>query len=148
MKITKDGFVWLTITEAVAWQVFGANVFEVYELHEDESESLLSTPQSLQEAIDNGAELGIEVGHVFKEVYLLYTTDGFHSLNSKDLLGVFTRHALAVKCADEHSKTSEEGELSKYDVLMLGDTAEGIKQTQGRQENYLIVTETLNEEIK
>lgn len=145
MKITKDGFVWLQIDKKIVWEVF--NFFNVYELHHDDSESLISTPQGIQQGIDNNVVFGIEVGHAFKEVFTLYSCDTWHSHYSKVLLGVYTSHAKAVKQADEHSKQSEEGELSKHDVLLLGDINGGIKQTQGRSENYIIEVEPLNQEL-
>lgn len=145
MKVTKDGFVWLQIDKNKIWEVF--NLFEVYELHEDESESLISTPQGIQKGIDNNIVFGIEVGHVYKEAFVLYSCDTWHTHDSKVLLGVYTRHALAVKQADEHSKQSEEGELSKDDVLLLGDINGGIKQTQNISENYIIEVEQLNQKL-
>lgn len=72
------------------------------------------------------------------EVFVLFTTDTWHTPDSKSLIGVFTSHAKAVKGADDHSKESEEGELSKHDVLLIGWKNGGINQTQGRSENYII----------
>lgn len=61
IKIIKDGFVWLLVTEN-AKEVFQSGLFELYVLREDESEALIRTYYDLNEALDSGNHIGIEVG--------------------------------------------------------------------------------------
>lgn len=77
-------------------------------------------------------------------VFILFECDAWHSHESKSRLGIFTDHAKAVIYADRHSKVTEEGELSKHDVLLLGLKNCGINQTQGRSQNYIIEKEIIN----
>lgn len=61
----KYQFIWKVITP-VAEMVWSGSpfAFEMYVLHEDGSESLILNLASIQEAIANGLEIGIEVGWV------------------------------------------------------------------------------------
>lgn len=62
IKITKrDGFAWKVVTD-VAKEIFNSGVFPLYELHDDDSESLISESDHLNEVLENGGEIGIEVG--------------------------------------------------------------------------------------
>jgi hypothetical protein len=66
MKVTKDGFVWKTVGYGMAVDIFQLEMFELYVLHEDDSESLISTHSELMEALGNGHTIGIEVGRLKK----------------------------------------------------------------------------------
>lgn len=61
--VSKDDFVWLPLTLQQAIVVFSADLFEVYELHDDGVESLLG---SLQEIMETENTLAIEVGYIKK----------------------------------------------------------------------------------
>lgn len=61
IKIIKDGFVWLVVTEK-AKDVFQSGLFELYVVREDESEYLIQTYEDLITALDSGNHIGIEVG--------------------------------------------------------------------------------------
>lgn len=61
--VSKDDFVWLPLTLQQAIVVFSADLFEVYELHDDGVESLLG---SLKEIIETVNTLAIEVGYIKK----------------------------------------------------------------------------------
>jgi hypothetical protein len=63
-KTLKDGFVYLLVTDK-AKEVYASRVFELYALHEDESESLIESHEQLTEALEQGLEIGISIG--FKE---------------------------------------------------------------------------------
>jgi hypothetical protein len=63
MKITADNFVWLLVTEK-AKDIWNSGLFELYILHEDDSESLVESWEQLDEALSNGLSIGIEVGHL------------------------------------------------------------------------------------
>ena len=58
-----DGFVWLLITDK-AKEVFNSEVFDVYVLHDDGSESLCERESDIDNASDVGLDLAIEVGHL------------------------------------------------------------------------------------
>jgi hypothetical protein len=62
-----DGFVFLLVTEK-AKEVFSSGLFEVYELHEDGSESLLESMDDLNEALEMGLDIAIEGGYMKTEV--------------------------------------------------------------------------------
>ena len=64
MKITKNKFVWLTIEDWQAKKIFNAGIFELFVLHDDDSESLIDTYTNLDYAIDNNSVIGIEVGFI------------------------------------------------------------------------------------
>ncbi len=58
-----DGFVWLLVTNK-AKEIYLNGLFELYILHDDESESLVEGFTQLSEALENGLDIGIEVGHL------------------------------------------------------------------------------------
>jgi hypothetical protein len=58
-----DGFVWLLITDK-AKEVFGSGLFDVYKLHNDDSESLCESYADINDALEAGLDLAIEVGHL------------------------------------------------------------------------------------
>ena len=62
-KITSDGFIWLIVTDK-AKEIFNSGLFALYNLYEDESESLIETHEQLIEALEMGNEIGIEVGQI------------------------------------------------------------------------------------
>jgi hypothetical protein len=61
----EDGsrFVWL-IVNGKAKEVFSSGIFALYILHSDETESLIETDEQLNEALENGADIGIEAGNL------------------------------------------------------------------------------------
>lgn len=59
-----DGFVWLIVTSK-AKEVFTSGLFEVYELHEDDTESLIGSMDELSKVLERGGEIGIEGGHLY-----------------------------------------------------------------------------------
>lgn len=61
--IIRDGFAWLSITDK-AKEVFESGLFEVYKLHDDESESLCQSYADINDALECGLDLAIEVGHL------------------------------------------------------------------------------------
>ncbi len=66
MKITKTdkgSFIWKVVNKPQAMMIFDNNIFNLYELREDDSESLIDT----KEMFDNlmyDAVLAIEVGYL------------------------------------------------------------------------------------
>jgi hypothetical protein len=63
MKITKDNFVWLIVTEK-AKEIYISGLFELHILHDDDSDSLIEGFGQLTEAIEDGQDIGIEVGFI------------------------------------------------------------------------------------
>lgn len=62
MKVTKDGFVWLTVSNEKAIEIWDKAIFDLYILYGDDSESLIEKGAQLRNAIACGFQLGIEVG--------------------------------------------------------------------------------------
>lgn len=62
MKIV-NGLVWLVVTDK-AKEVLSSRLFELYILHEDGSESLVTEHATLNRALSNGRDIAIEVGHL------------------------------------------------------------------------------------
>lgn len=58
-----DGFVWQLITEK-AKEVYGSGLFDVYKLHNDGSESLCESYADINDALEVGLDLALEVGHL------------------------------------------------------------------------------------
>ena len=64
MKII-NGYVWLLVTDK-AKEVFNSEVFDVYVLYDDGSESLCERESDIDNARAVGLDLAIEVGHLPK----------------------------------------------------------------------------------
>ena len=58
-----DGFVWLLITHK-AKDVFGSGLFSVYTLYNDGSERLCESYADINDALECGLDLAVEVGHL------------------------------------------------------------------------------------
>ncbi len=56
-------FVWL-IVNGKAKEIFSSGLFALYALHEDGSESLIQTDNELNNALEYGEDIGIEVGNL------------------------------------------------------------------------------------
>ena len=64
MKITKqDNFVWKIVTNK-AKEIFSSGLFDLYTLHEDDSESIIDTMEELNKTLEKGLDVGIEVGFI------------------------------------------------------------------------------------
>jgi len=70
IKITnEDQFVWLIVTEK-AKEIFLSGLFELYVIYSDDSESLIEGFGQLTEALEDGKDIGIEVGFISDDVDL------------------------------------------------------------------------------
>ena len=82
IHLTKEGFVWHDVTSKIKYQLDWFDMkdydqrkgfqdawkcFELYAIHEDDTESLLETVDEIEEAVKLGLRIGIEVGHLPKE---------------------------------------------------------------------------------
>lgn len=56
-----NGFVWLLVTHK-AKEIFSSGTFELYVLHNDKSESLVESYAQINDAIEYGLPIAIEVG--------------------------------------------------------------------------------------
>lgn len=63
-KVCPDGFVWLIVPEKKALELFNAEVFTLCWLYPDDSEREIQTIQDLEEAIEQGDQIGIGVGFI------------------------------------------------------------------------------------
>lgn len=64
VKINEDGFVWKVINRNEAIDVLNTGVFFLYALHDDDSESEITTIEEMDLHIRRGGLLGIEVGFI------------------------------------------------------------------------------------
>ena len=67
IKINNDGFVWLTVNQEKALHIWQNNVFDLYTLYDDGSESLIETSTQIANTIACGFSFGIEVGQLPKD---------------------------------------------------------------------------------
>ena len=62
-RITEgDNFIWKLLTEQEAKDCMEHELFSLYALHDDNTESFICDEEELQEAINDGLDVGIEVG--------------------------------------------------------------------------------------
>lgn len=62
IRVTKnDSFVWLLVSEK-AKDIYNSGLFALYILYDDESETLVEEYEQLDEALEKGLTIGIEVG--------------------------------------------------------------------------------------
>ncbi len=61
VKITKDGFVWLIVTDS-AKELWSSGALPIYELFEDGTESLITRLLHFQHALESGNDIGVEIG--------------------------------------------------------------------------------------
>ena len=62
MKVMNDGFIYKLVDGEKAKDIFALNLFELYIIWDDDSETLIDECTQLNEALDNGYEIGIPVG--------------------------------------------------------------------------------------
>jgi len=63
VKITNDNFVFKIVTHR-AKDIFNSGLFSLYELYDDDTESLIEEIEGLNLALERGNNIGIEVGHI------------------------------------------------------------------------------------
>lgn len=64
MKVMKDGFVYKLVSSDKAKDIFSLGLFDLYVIHNDDSESLIDSINELNEALEKGNEIGIAVGNI------------------------------------------------------------------------------------
>jgi len=63
IRIT-NGFLWKLVSYELAKEIFASGLFEVYKLHNDESESLCECYADINDAAELGLDMAIEVCHL------------------------------------------------------------------------------------
>jgi len=66
-----DNFVFLIVNDK-AKRLFATNLFELYVLHDDNTESLINTNDELKSALSNGDYIGIEGDYLFNAKIITY----------------------------------------------------------------------------
>lgn len=64
IKVLDDGFVWLTVSRRQAKLIWDAEIFSLYILYSDGSESLIETEDDFISAESRGLDIGIGVGFI------------------------------------------------------------------------------------
>jgi hypothetical protein len=64
MKVMNDGFIYKLVNEEKAKQIFELNLFELYIIWDDDSETLIDDLMLLNEVLERGYEIGIPVGNL------------------------------------------------------------------------------------
>ena len=64
MRVMSDGFIYKLVDGSKAKDIFALGLFELYILWEDDSESLIETHNTLNDALENGYDVGIAVGNI------------------------------------------------------------------------------------
>jgi len=63
IKVTKDNFVWKIVTHK-AKEILSSGVFELYVLYDDDTEGLIEDFEDLNLTLEEGRDIGIEVGQI------------------------------------------------------------------------------------
>ena len=59
---SNDGFLWGNVTNK-AKEIFNSGIFELYVVNYDDSDYLIEDFNTLNELLENGTEIFIEIGH-------------------------------------------------------------------------------------
>jgi hypothetical protein len=64
MKVMNDGFIYKLVSGEKAKDIFALGLFELYVVYDDDSESQIESQKDLDEALENGYDIGIAVGNI------------------------------------------------------------------------------------
>jgi hypothetical protein len=84
MRIVRDGFVWLVVTDK-ARDVYASGLFDLYALYEDGSESLVGSQEDLEVCLEWGLDIGIEVGHQVDVLEVMYEYMGHNGHKLREM---------------------------------------------------------------
>jgi hypothetical protein len=129
MKKIVNDFVWLVVTDK-AKEIFSADLFQLYTLHDDGSEALIETYEDLNKSLENGLDIGIEVGHIS-------TQDAKLTLESR---GYFTENLWHIDDVKAYDETLTDDQC--MEVLNEVMTSPYIMETINEQIEY-----TLNDNL-
>lgn len=124
-----EGFAWLIVTDK-AKEIFSADLFQLFTLHNDGSEALIETFEDLNKSLENGFDIGIECGRISTEKAKL-------TLESR---GYFTENLWHIDDVKNYDETLSDGEC--MEVLNDVMTSPYIMETINEQIEY-----TLNENL-
>jgi hypothetical protein len=71
MKINKDGFIWLIVNDK-AKEIFNSGLFALYALYPDDTEAQIESFDMLNEILEQGLDIGIEVSYLQTNTKKLY----------------------------------------------------------------------------
>lgn len=110
MKITKDGFIWLVVEPDLAFKIWESELFQLYILYNDDSESMVESESQLSSATTNGLKIGIEVGflHGYNKVREKAQTSYLCKCNMCDAVLIDENPAIDAK---EQELTGNEQEM-------------------------------------
>lgn len=112
MKIV-DGFVWKVVTDQ-AKEIFQSELFPLYKLYEDGSEALIEEFDDLQIALEQGMDIGIEIGQINPEQAKKFLKHkGYFTDNLWSVVDVQSKF----KCTDEEAQNVLKNSL-KNDATM------------------------------
>ena len=63
-KVTNDGFMWLIVTDVASTMFKNGYKGLLYKLYEDDSEALIESEEELITHLEQGGEIGLEVGFI------------------------------------------------------------------------------------
>ena len=129
MKKIVNDFIWLVVTDK-AKEIFNADLFQLYTLHDDGSEALIETFEDLNVALGNGLDIGIEVGRIA-------TQDAKVALEFK---GYYTENLWHINDVRPHNEALTDDQC--MEVLNDVMTSPYIMETISEQIEY-----TLNENL-
>ena len=71
VKITKDGFVWLIVTDS-AKELWSSGALTIYRLYDDGSESRIESYDDINDALEHGEDIGVEIAplHALNDAYV------------------------------------------------------------------------------
>lgn len=124
MKKIVNDFIWLVVTDK-AKEIFNADLFQLYTLHDDGSEALIETFEDLNVALGNGLDIGIEVGRIA-------TQDAKVALEFK---GYYARNLWHINDVRTHKETLTDDEC--MEVLDETLTSSYIMETINESLEYL-----------
>ena len=132
MKTTKDNFIYKIVTDK-AKEIFNSGLFELYAIHNDESESLINTFDELNNHLENGLEIGIEVGY-FKpkendnKKAIYWSTQDFEGIAEKMFKGLKDEHSEEFKNLDNWEQLYDKTKFPQMLEKMINnhDANEGI----------------------
>lgn len=115
-----EGFAWLIVTDK-AKEIFNADLFQIYTLYDDGTESLIETFEDLNVALENGLDIGIECGHIS-------TQDAKLTLESR---GYFTENLWHIDDVKNYDETLTDDECMDVlnDVMTSPRIMEEINET-------------------
>lgn len=127
MKKIVNDFIWLIVTDK-AKEIFNADLFQLYTLHDDGTEAMIETFEDLNKSLENGLDIGVEVGYIA-------TQDAKVALEFK---GYFTENLWHIHDVEAHNETLTDDQC--MNVLKDVMTSPYIIETINEQIEY-----TLNE---